>query len=276
MKDTTLAFIGAGNMARSLIGGLIADGFDPKKIWATNPNAEKLSKLQQQFGIQVTTDNKAGAEKAGVLIFSVKPSQMKTVAEEIATVVQKNKPLVISVATSITEKSLREWFECKTSIVRCMPNMPALIRSGATALFANAEVKEEQKSLAESIMRAVGVTVWLNDEAQLDAVTALSGSGPAYFFRVMQSMEQAAERLGLPSEVSHLLTLQTALGAARIALESEESIIFLKQRVTSPGGTTERALQVLDEGNIDKLFYDALKAAEERAKELGKTYNTSE
>ena len=154
--------------------------------------------------------------------------------------------------------------------MRAMPNTPALIQTGATALYANAQTSAEQRDLAESILRSAGLTLWIEDESQMDAVTALSGSGPAYFFRIMEAIETAGVELGLTQETAHLLTLQTALGAAKMALESSDAIAILRERVTSPGGTTEQGLRVMNEQNIDKLFADVLKAARDRSEELAK------
>ncbi len=272
MQNTTIAFIGAGNMGHSLIGGLIADGYDPKHMWATCPEAEKLAQLAAQYGVYTTIDNQEGAAAADVVIFAVKPQVLHKVVLETAPVIQKRRPLVISIAAGVRTTDIQRWLGGNAAIVRCMPNTPALIRSGATALFANAQVSAEQKNLAESIMRAVGLTVWLSDEKQLETVTALSGSGPAYFFRMIEALEQAAVAAGLPVETAHLLTLQTALGAARMALESAQPVKVLREQVTSPAGTTERALEVLEAGGINKLFESALHAAEQRAHELGEMF----
>lgn len=264
----TISFIGAGNMATSLIGGLIADGYDPNKIWASNPNQEKLDALKKSFAIHVTQNNHEAAEKADVLILSVKPQVLKSVALELTNIIKKNHPLIISVAAMIPVAHLEKWFGNKVAIVRCMPNTPALVQTGASGLFANHYVTEEQKSLAESIMRAVGVTVWIEKEEQMDIVTALSGSGPAYFFYLMELMQSNAEKLGLPKEKAKLLILQTALGAARLALETPEDLLTLRRQVTSPGGTTERAFEILQQANLEKWIYDAMNAAKNRAEEL--------
>lgn len=270
MQNTTIAIIGAGHMGQSLIGGLIADGYDPQKIWATHPKPEKLMPLNKQFGIHVDTDNKVAAQTANIIIFAVKPQVLKTVATELAPIIHRRQPLIISIAAGIRTTDIQHWLGSKTAIIRCMPNTPALIRCGATALYANTQVNQEQKSLTESIMRAVGITVWLEEESQLDTVTALSGSGPAYFFRIMESLEKIAVELKLPAEIAHLLTLQTALGAARMALESEEPIGILRKKVTSPGGTTECALQILENYHLDKIFAEAITAAQQRSVELAK------
>ena len=270
MKDTPIAFIGGGNMARSLIAGLIADGYSPQNLWVADPDAGQLTELRQNFGIYTATSNIQAVEYASVVVLAVKPQVLKTVAQQLASTIQKHHPLVVSIAAGIREPDLNRWLGGGAAIVRTMPNTPALVQTGATALFANAQVSQHQRNLAESILRAVGLTLWLEDEAQMDAVTALSGSGPAYFFLVMEALENAAMRLGLNREVAHLLTLQTALGAAKMALESNEDSADLRARVTSKGGTTEQAIKVLQEGRLQELFDAALKAAHARSIELAK------
>lgn len=273
MQHVTITFIGAGNMAHSLIGGLVANGYPADRIYATSPQLAELSDLHAKFAINTTQDNSVGARAADVVLFAVKPQILKTVALELAPIINEKRSLVITIAAGIRETDLRHWLgDHSPAIVRCMPNIPAMIHCGATALYANPWVNSEQKNLAESILRAVGITLWLTDEHQLDVVTALSGNGPAYFFRVMEILMQSAEQLGLPHDVAQLLTLQTALGAARMALESPDSVTALRQRVTSPGGTTERALQVLEEGEIATIFAKALHAAQQRAVELAELF----
>lgn len=255
-------------MATSLVGGLIADGFDAKNIWVADPDAQKLSLLSSQFPVQTTSDNVRATEQAGVVVLAVKPQNMKQVCGDIANTVRAKRSLVISIAAGIRKTALRAWLGSDIHIVRTMPNTPALIQSGATVLCADHSVSSAQRSLAESLMRSVGVTLWVEDEAQMDAVTALSGSGPAYFFLIMEAMEQAAIELGLTQDTAHLLTLQTAFGAAKMALESTEDIAQLRARVTSPGGTTERAISVLQHAQIKRIFAQALTAAQQRSQEL--------
>ena len=267
MKNT-IVFIGGGNMARSLMGGLIADGCAPQQLWVTDPNQDKLAGLQRDFSVHTAATNLDAAQHADVLVFAVKPQALKQVAHELAPLLQRRKPLVISIAAGIRTGALAAWLGGDLALVRAMPNTPALVRSGATALYANALVSEAQRSQAENILRAVGLTLWLTDESQMDAVTALSGSGPAYFFLVMEALEEAAMRLGLSRETAHLLTLETAFGAAKMALESSEGCAALRAHVTSPGGTTEQALRVLQEGRIEALFETALRAAHARSVEL--------
>jgi pyrroline-5-carboxylate reductase len=268
MKKSTIAIIGGGNMGASLLGGLIADGYPIDHLWVSDPMQEKLTQLKQQFHVNTTTNNAEAVQAATTIIFAVKPQHLATTATDLASVVQTHKPLVISIAAGIRETSLQHWLGGNIAIVRSMPNTPALIGSGASALYANSHVSAEQRNIAESILRAVGLTVWLQDEKLMDVVTALSGSGPAYFFLVMEILQKAAEQLGLPTDIARLLTLQTAFGAARMALESEHTLSELRQHVTSPGGTTEKALNVLEDKDIRHIFTEALKAANHRSEEL--------
>ncbi|MBI5462018.1 MAG: pyrroline-5-carboxylate reductase [Gammaproteobacteria bacterium] len=268
MTNPSISFIGGGNMAHSLIGGLIADGWPTDRIHVTDTNPEPLTHLAERFGVATGSDNGAAAGQADVIVLAVKPQAMRTVAGDIAAAVQARRPLVISIAAGIRSADLDRWLGDNNAIVRCMPNTPALVQSGATALFANARVGDTQRDLAENILRAVGLTLWLDDEQLMDAVTALSGSGPAYFFLIMEALQAAGVQLGLPEQTARLLTLQTAFGAAKMTLESDEDAATLRQRVTSPGGTTERALQVLDDGGLRELIARALAAARDRSREL--------
>lgn len=268
MTQPTIAFIGAGNMAGSLIRGLVADGYDAGQIIAADPNAAQLAALRSQTGVSTAGDNAAAVASAEVVVLAVKPQILQTVARQIAGAVQGHRPLVISIVAGIRERTLQGWLGGGLPLVRTMPNTPAMIGAGATVLHATPEVTPEQQDTAESILRAVGLTRWVEDEDLMDAVTALSGSGPAYFFLVMEAMEQAALELGLPGETARLLTLQTALGAARMAMESHDDPATLRQRVTSPGGTTERALAVFEERGLRSAFAAALMAARDRSVEL--------
>ena len=272
MKNSIIAFIGGGNMASSLIGGLIADGCPRGNLWVADPGQEKLDYLTKQFSINTTKNNDEAVTRADVVVLAVKPQVMRDVATALRTSVQSSHPLVISVAAGIREQDLQAWLGGEIAIVRTMPNTPALLQTGASGLFANSHVSEDQRNLAESIMRAVGLALWLEDENMMDAVTALSGSGPAYFFYVMEAMKKAGVQLGLPEKTANLLTLQTALGAAKMALESSEDVAELRRRVTSPGGTTEQAIKSLQAGNLEALFAKAMTAAAERSKQLAKEF----
>ncbi len=255
-------------MTASIIGGLIADGYAADHIHVAEPDADKRNALAKRFEIQTTADNDTVVARAEAVVLATKPQVLSEVCAAMADAVQQHQPLVISIAAGIRSTDIERWLGGNAAIVRTMPNTPALVQSGATGLFANAQVSNAEHELAESIMRAVGITLWLEDEAQLDAVTALSGSGPAYFFYVMEAMENAGKSLGLESNAARLLAIQTAFGAAKLALESSEDPCTLRERVTSPGGTTERALSVLREGGLETLFNEAMRAANDRAAEL--------
>jgi pyrroline-5-carboxylate reductase len=275
MKNVKLAFIGGGNMASSLIGGLLEDHIAPKQISVAEINGNQRENLAARFNISTSADNQATAAEADVVILAIKPQHLKDVAKELAPTIQQNHSLVVSIAAGIRSEDIDKWLGGNTAVVRAMPNTPALVQTGATALFANTQVSSEQRDLAESILRAAGLTLWVKDESQMDAVTALSGSGPAYFFRIMEAIETAGVELGLKKETAHLLTLQTALGAAKMAMESNESVADLRKQVTSPGGTTEQGLKAMDKHNIDAVFSDVLKAARDRSEELAKLLGKS-
>ena len=262
-----IGFIGGGNMARSLIGGLVRAGYPTEALYVADPNDAIRSALAADFGINTSSDNRQIVAASDVVVLAVKPQVLKEVASSIKGS-QREHQLFLTVAAGIRTTSLASWLGSNTPIVRAMPNTPALVQSGATGLFANPRVSEAQRDLAESIMRAAGLVQWIDDEALMDAVTALSGSGPAYLFLVMEAMEKAGQDLGLPAETARLLTLQTAFGAAKLALEIEEDPAVLRQNVTSPGGTTERAIQVLQQEGLEALFNKALHAARDRAQEL--------
>lgn len=268
MKQCTLAFIGGGNMARSLIGGLIANGFDAGNIHVADTNAESLQTLSARYPVRTFNDTIEAITGADVIIMAVKPQQLQQAVRQLSSHWSAG-TLLISIAAGIRLDAIARWLaHGNAAIVRAMPNTPALVQAGATALCANAHVDREQHELAESILRAVGLTLWVADEKQMDAVTALSGSGPAYFFLVMEAMQAAGTSLGLPEDTARLLALETAFGAAKMALESNESASVLRQQVTSPGGTTERALNELEQGDLRGLFSRALAAAAQRADEL--------
>ena len=268
MSTMRIGFIGGGNMASSIIGGLVASGFAAEQIWASDPNAESLNKLLAVAPVNTASDNNALIAAVDIVILAVKPQIMKIVAGDIAASVQDRKPLIITIAAGVTSASLDAWLGGNIAIVRCMPNTPALVRSGATGLFANTEVNATQRAQAEQILQAVGLALWVDNEAQLDAVTALSGSGPAYFFLVMEAMQAKGLQMGLSAEVAKQLTLQTALGAAQMALGSDVDAAELRRRVTSPNGTTERAINILQAGGLEALFDQALEGARLRAEEL--------
>lgn len=254
-------------MASSLIGGLIADSFDPNNISVVEINGEKRERLSNSFGIQTYESLENAVDSQDVVVFCVKPQQFKEVAVTAGKLLS-TKILVISIAAGIRTADICSWLSGDYAVVRAMSNTPALVQSGASALYANKNVSDEQLNNAESLMRAIGIVEWIEDEALMDVVTALSGSGPAYFFRIMEGLINGAEKLGLSKDVAHLLTLQTMLGAAKMALESQEDIATLREQVTSPGGTTEQGLAVMNESDIDGLLLKILTAAKERATQL--------
>jgi len=271
MIDKKIGFIGAGNMAYSLIGGLLSSGGNNELIWIADRNKEKNDSVAKGFSINTCTDNQSLASLVDIIILAVKPQSLKQVCEEIAPSLSFNKPLVISIAAGITTTSISNWLsvdESPLAIVRCMPNTPALVQSGATALYAVEHVSQQQKTSAESIMRSVGITVWLDNEQSMDAVTAISGSGPAYYFQFIEIMERSGIEMGLDPKTAHLLAVQTAFGASKMALESNDDPETLRKKVTSPGGTTEKALETMQAAGLEQLLRDATKAAQQRSEEL--------
>jgi len=262
-------------MAASLIGGLINAGISASDITVAEPDANQRQVLKTQFDINTTADNDETLS-CEIVVLAVKPQLLKQVCLQLAPSTetkQQSSRLFISIAAGIRSTDIDRWLNGGQSIVRCMPNTPALVQCGATGLFANPLVTDGQKQQAEKIMQAVGIVIWVDDEAQINAVTAVSGSGPAYFFLMMEAMQQAGEELGLTSDVAQKLVLQTALGAARMATEGEFSAAELRQMVTSKGGTTEQAILSFQSAGYQKIVSDALKAANDRslslAEELG-------
>ncbi len=272
MENCRITFIGCGNMSRSLIGGLIANGLKPKQLSATDPDSEQRESIAKQFNITTLENNNEAIEKADVILLAVKPQVMHNVVTGIADSIKGSSKLIISIAAGVKIDSIMKWLGDSTAVVRVMPNTPALIQAGAAALFANEHTSASQKNTAESMMRSVGTAIWLDDEDQMDAVTALSGSGPAYFFYFMETMEKAAIDMGLSEEQARLLTIETAVGASKMALLSSSDPAELRQQVTSPGGTTEQALNTFMQGNMAKLVEDAMQAAKQRSIELSKEF----
>ena len=270
MNIQKIGFIGGGNMASSLISGLIASGHSPQHLWVSDINPDTLKALAENLNVNTSTSNDTVINEVDVVVLAVKPQTLSSVAKSAAALIQQKKSLVVSIAAGINQHSLSQWLGADTAIVRCMPNTPALVLTGATALHANTKVTAEQRNLAENIMRSVGIALWVKDESELDAVTAVSGSGPAYYFLLMEAMEKAALELGLSEVTARLLVQQTALGAAKIALESPESPEQLRKRVTSPGGTTQRAIETFEQGGFTELVSKALHAARDRSIEMSK------
>lgn len=266
--NTTISFIGGGNMARSLLGGLLRRGRAASSLRVAEPHAGLREALVADFGVGVHADNRSAASGAGVWVLAVKPQVMDQVLAELAPLAAATAPLVLSIAAGIPRARIAAALGAGARVVRTMPNTPALIGAGITALNAGAEVDAAQRRLAEELMAAAGATVWVEDEAQMDAVTALSGSGPAYQFLLLEALIAAGVRQGLPAETARLLALHTAYGASRMAVESAEPVGLLRQRVTSPGGTTAAALEAFARGGFAELVDQAVDAAVRRGREL--------
>ncbi|WP_111415244.1 pyrroline-5-carboxylate reductase [Billgrantia lactosivorans] len=269
-----VTFIGAGNMAGAIIGGMIDHGHAASAITATSPSDEVLAPLRERFGIRTETDNVAAVADADIVVLAVKPQVMRGVCEGLRDTLQRRRPLIISVAAGLTAESLQAWMGGGLPLVRCMPNTPSLVSAGAAGLFATPEVSTGQRDQATALLEAVGLVEWVEEEGLLDAVTAVSGSAPAYFFLMFEAMEEAGVKLGLPAETARRLAIQTALGAARMAQGSEFTPDRLKRNVMSPGGTTERAIEHLEQAGLRQIMADAMAAcaarAREMAEELGK------
>jgi pyrroline-5-carboxylate reductase len=269
VNDLQIAFIGAGNMASSIIGGLLNQGMPVANLCASDPYPQALQRLTETFGVRTTTDNDTAVASADVVILAVKPQIMPDVTQALAPCLQQRNPVVISIAAGITISALQRQLGADTAIVRCMPNTPALLQCGATAMFANASTSAAQKDHAEAILGAVGDAHWVADENLLDAVTALSGSGPAYFFLFMEAMAEVGANMGLQPELSRALTVQTALGAARMAVEGDTELAELRRRVTSPAATTAAALDSFADSNLRGVVASAMQAALARSIEMG-------
>ena len=262
-----LVFIGGGNMGRSLIGGLVARGIDPARIAVVDPTATVREGLVSDFGIQTFATADAAMPDAALVLLAVKPQIMRTVCQGLSTQLP-DRAVAVSIAAGITTAQLDDWLGGDRAIVRAMPNTPALLGAGATGLHANTRVSTEQRLLASVVLDAVGISVWLEDEAHMDVVTALSGSGPAYFFLLAEAMQAAAVELGLPEAAARALAAQTCLGAGRMLVESNEDAATLRQRVTSPGGTTQAALDSLVGEQFEAIVARALACATRRGAEL--------
>jgi pyrroline-5-carboxylate reductase len=266
MSTTRIAFIGAGNMATSLIGGLRAQGVDAALIRASDPGAETRARVAAEHGIELFADNAEAIEGADVVLIAVKPQMMKAMCIALRPSLKPHQ-LVVSVAAGITCASMNRWLG-DHPVVRCMPNTPALLRQGVSGLYATAQVSNNQRAQAEQLLSAVGIALWLDEEKQLDAVTAVSGSGPAYFFLLIEAMTATAEKLGLPRDIAVQLTRQTALGAALMVTGSDVDAAELRRRVTSPAGTTEAAIKAFQAGGFEALVDTALTAAAHRSAEM--------
>ena len=266
----TISFIGAGNMASAIIGGMLDSGFQAGDIWVSAPDDNHLQTLRKRFGISVTTDNRYCAEQADMVVLAVKPQVMADVCRDIAPVVQNTRPLMVSIAAGLTADTLDEWLGGGLPLVRVMPNTPSLVGKGAAGLYANSQVKDKQKKMVQSVFESIGTALWVDDENLLHAVTALSGSGPAYFFLMLEALEAAATEAGIEADTARKLAIQTMAGAAEMAGRSEHDPAQLKRNVMSPGGTTEQAIHTFEDGGLRELVQKAYGAAFSRSQEMSK------
>lgn len=270
-QETTIGFIGAGNMAAAFIGGMVNRGRNPRRVMAFDPDTGKTTGLRERFSIQVAADNAQLLRDCGVVVLAVKPQAMREVLEPLAGSIPDTPPLIVSIAAGIRIASIEQWLGRPLEVIRVMPNTPSLVGTGASGLYANERVTVAQKDMAQSLIQAVGIAAWVDDEHQLDTVTGLSGSGPAYFLLLMEAMVEAAVERGLARDTALALVLQTCRGAADLARESGESLEQLRINVTSPGGTTERGLESMQSAGIDRIIRSAVNAAADRADELATT-----
>jgi len=265
MQDR-VTFLGAGNIARAIMGGMLKQGIPAENLFAADPSADQLASLAP--GVTGFSDNLAAIEHADIVVLAVKPNTIAQLCTTLSTVIQDR--LVISVAAGIQIETLQKGLGNGVPIIRCMPNTPALVQAGMTGLFATSDVTTAQKQSAQNILSAIGQVEWFEDENDLDTVTAVSGSGPAYFFLIIEAMEAAAVDLGLSPEVAHKLVTQTALGAALMAQQADDPVSLLRKNVTSPGGTTAAAINSLLNDQVPEIFTRAIAAAHQRSIELAK------
>ena len=266
----SLAFVGGGNMARSLIGALVRGGVTANRIAVAEPNEPLRKQLADDFGVNVFASGADAAQAADIVMLAVKPQVMRTVCVDIAGAVAGRRPLIISIAAGLRIEQIDRWLGGGFPIVRCMPNTPALIGAGATGMIANAAVDAAARDQAEAILAASGLTVWIEREELMDTVTGISGSGPAYFFLLIEALEDAGVGQGLPRETARMLAIQTCLGAARMASEDGEAPARLRERVTSPNGTTTAALDAFARGGLRELVASAVDAATARGAEMSR------
>ncbi|NLN56773.1 MAG: pyrroline-5-carboxylate reductase [Gammaproteobacteria bacterium] len=269
--NCNISFIGGGNMAQALIGGLIARGLPPTRITVSDP-VEQVRQLLQEKDVHVTDDNQAAIAEADIVVFAVKPQVLAQVLRPLQG--QFADKLVISIVAGAEISTIANLLGTER-VVRVMPNTPALVQTGAHGLYATEYVDAKDRELASQVLAATGLTIWVNSEAQIDAVTAVSGSGPAYFFYMMESMIRAGKNLGLDEKVATALTLQTALGAAQMAITSSNTPAELRKNVTSPNGTTQAAIEVFDHAQISQNIQAALAAAKMRSQELAQELSDS-
>ena len=266
-NKTVIGFIGAGNMAYALIKGLLSNGFDAKNINVSDSNEELLINRQSELKITTYSDNNSLLDNSDIVVFAVKPQVLSIVCLQLKNKVKSNH-LFVSIVAGIRGNDINRWLGGNFALVRTMPNTPALFQSGVTGLFANDLVSNQQKELVTSILSSVGECFWVDDEKLIDAITAISGSGPAYFFLLMQSITQAATALGLDEKTANSLSIQTSLGASLMATKSGKDSKTLRKEVTSPNGTTQAAIESFQDQNFEGIVAAATRAAYDRAREL--------
>ncbi|WP_404367745.1 pyrroline-5-carboxylate reductase [Marinobacter sp.] len=269
-RSPTISFIGAGNMASAIIGGMLDSGFQATSLWVSAPDDSHLQTIKRRFGVSVTTDNRHCAQQADLVVLAVKPQVMRQVCEDITPIVQNTRPLVVSIAAGLEAATLDEWLGGGLPLVRVMPNTPSLVGKGAAGLFANDQVSGKQREMVESIFSSIGTALWVEKESLLHGVTGLSGSGPAYFFLMLEALEEAATEAGLERETARALAIQTMAGAAEMAARSEHDPAQLKRNVMSPGGTTEQAINTFEQGGMRDLVRKAYRAAFDRSEQMAK------
>lgn len=266
-----IAFVGGGNMASCLIGGMLAKGFSKDQIIVCEPSDQARQRLETTHGIKTTADNLSAVSSADILVLAVKPQVMEAVASALAPALGHS-PTVVSIAAGIPIAALQGWLagdsNSSINIVRAMPNTPAMVETGATGLFADGDLQPSQRTTIESMFSAVGFVCWVESETLIDAVTAVSGSGPAYFFLIFEAMQRVGCEMGLDADTALQLTLQTALGAARLAKQSNSSPQELRRQVTSPGGTTQAAIESFQNQHLEQLFEAAMTSAQDRAQQM--------
>lgn len=264
----TVAFIGGGNMARSLIGGLLQAGGEANKVHVAEPVTELRNALTRDFNVQTFEDAAQAAIGADVWVLAVKPQVLRDVCAALAPIAQAQQPLVVSIAAGITGEQIDRWLGGGIAVVRCMPNTPAMLGAGVTGLHANTATNEAQRDIAQVLLSSAGKTVWVDDEALMDAVTAVSGSGPAYVFLLAEAMQAAGEAEGLPPDAARTLTIETLLGAARMLTADDTPAAELRRRVTSPNGTTQAAIESFESDDFPSVVARAIHAARVRGAEL--------
>jgi pyrroline-5-carboxylate reductase len=270
--EINAAFIGGGNMGGALIRGLIARGLAPQKISVGEAVQARRIQLADELGVHVTADNREAAAGADVVVLAVKPQDMAGTTQQLTEVLAQRRPLVLSIAAGIRVADIAGWCGAGVPVVRAMPNRPALNSAGASAIYAAAGLQAEHRTLAETVLGAAGTTVWVSEESMLDVVTALSGSGPAYFFLLAELMTDAAVKLGMERESALELAIQTLYGSGRMARESDGDLARLRAEVTSKGGTTEAALRSFEAANLRGIVAAALAAATDRGREMARAF----